>query len=182
MSDFQTRLAKERERLRHGAPSAKPGGLGTVRFIVRSEAEPVAAVLSRAREALLVVNAASASTWPSLDEWRAQLPPWFLSQCRAEWTPAEIEAMTARRQTQTWEEYTREETEEANEPWALSSWLHWFQEDQRAWFWWDAASLDRSTGVVAVEVDDWPFPWDALSWLLRAAGASDVAPENDESE
>ena len=105
-----------------------------------------------------------------------------MSRCRAEWTDAEIEAMTVRRQTQTWEKYAREEAEESKEPWALSSWPCWFQEDQRAWFWWDAAFLDRGTGVVAVEVEDRPFPWNALSWLLRAAGASDVAPEWDESE
>lgn len=182
MNDFETRLAHERDRLREGATPREPGGLGTVRFIVRSKAEPMAAVLSKAREALLVVNNASASGWPTLEEWRAQIPSWFVSKCRAEWTPAEVEGMTARRESQTWDGYVAGQAKESAKPWPLSDWLYWFQEDQRAWFWWDAASLDGSTGVVAVEVDGWPFPWDALSWLLRAAGADDVAPEQDESE
>jgi hypothetical protein len=182
MSNFESRLAHERDRLLQGAPPGRPGGLGTVRFIVRSEAEPMATVLSKAREALLVVNQASASNWPTLEEWGVLLPSWFVSKCRAEWTPAEIEDLKARRQSQTWDEYEREEAEDSSKPWPLSGWLYWFQEEQRAWFWWDAASVDRNTGVVAVEVDEWPFPWDALSWLLRASGADDVAPQQDESD
>jgi len=41
--------------------------------------------------------------------------------------------------------------------------------------WWDSRVNDRCE--VDVQVDEWPFPWGSLSWLLRAAGASEVMPE-----
>ena len=43
------------------------------------------------------------------------------------------------------------------------------------WWWWDSHVNDRCE--VDVQVDEWPFPWGSLSWLLRAAGASEVMPE-----
>ena len=63
--------------------------------------------------------------------------------------------------------------------WSLRMFMNSFlpELDMRCWSWWDAAILDESHIVVAVEVKEWPFPWQALRWLFKASGAFDLEPE-----
>ena len=50
--------------------------------------------------------------------------------------------------------------------------------ENRQWFWWDAKVLEQYDHIaLAIEVEAWPFPWGALRWLFRAAGASAVEAE-----
>ncbi len=69
---------------------------------------------------------------------------------------------------------------ERDEPWSLEGWLYWMEPINRFWFWWEACATRDDHAVVAVEVTEWPFPWKALSWLLRAAGATSVGAEGDD--
>ncbi len=64
--------------------------------------------------------------------------------------------------------------------WSLADWLYWFEPKQRFWYWWDAAVKSPELVRVALEVTEWPFPWDSLKslkWLFRAAGAQRVTAE-----
>ena len=67
---------------------------------------------------------------------------------------------------------------EIEKDWSLDNWLYWMEPNKRQWFWWDAKVLEEYDHIaLAVEVRDWPFPWGALRWLFRAAGASAVEAE-----
>lgn len=66
---------------------------------------------------------------------------------------------------------------EQDAAWSREEWLYWFKPENRYWYWWDANVLDGNVIVIAIEVSEWPFPWDALKWLLRAAGAISVEAE-----
>lgn len=72
-------------------------------------------------------------------------------------------------------EQTRAEIEK---DWSLDNWLYWMEPGNRQWFWWDAKMLEDYDHIaLAIEVEAWPFPWGALRWLFRAAGASAVEAE-----
>jgi len=67
---------------------------------------------------------------------------------------------------------------EIEKDWSLENWLYWMQPSNRQWFWWDAKVLEDYDHIaLAIEVEAWPFPWGALRWLFRAAGASAVEAE-----
>ena len=46
------------------------------------------------------------------------------------------------------------------------------------WRWWGATVLDADRLRVCLVVDEPSFPHEALDWLLRASGATDVIDEN----
>jgi hypothetical protein len=50
---------------------------------------------------------------------------------------------------------------------------------KRWWSWWDAVVIDKDHIRVAVQVSEWPFPWDMLRWLFRGSGAVDLEEEPD---
>jgi hypothetical protein len=140
-----------------------------VRFIVQCPGN-AAEVLARARQVLEAVLRNTKEPWPRLEEWRAFLPTWFVERCAPEMAP---DAAAARLKLSLDERARLEE----HEGWSLGAWLYWLEPDERYWFWWDAAVLDKNSIVVAVEVRDWPFPWESLEWLFRAAGAANVEAE-----
>ncbi|MBI2685208.1 MAG: hypothetical protein HYX27_02755 [Acidobacteria bacterium] len=81
-----------------------------------------------------------------------------------------------------WRQMSPEEQAKTEEErsWPLADWLYWMDPSRRRWWWWDAQELpDLDHIVLAVEVNDWPFPWGALRWLFRAAGASSVVAEEE---
>jgi hypothetical protein len=43
------------------------------------------------------------------------------------------------------------------------------------WFWWDATRESADAAVIGVAIASLPAPLGALKWLLRAAGAVEVA-------
>lgn len=165
------RLEQERARLTGERMPERAPGLGVVWFDVVTGELPPEVTLERARMVLLDLNRYGAESWPQPDEWAVLLPDWFVAACAAAKTPQEAQAWLAR-----WRRLTDDERrlEEASKRWSLPDWLYWMEPERRAWWWWDAT--DRPTPKVAVQVDEWPFPWGALSWLLRASGAESVAP------
>lgn len=150
-----------------------PRGLGTVRFRVtcHNSAEET---LVRMKQLLSSVDSNGLERWPDLDEWRTILPEWFVDACAPEMTGDEKE-----RWLEAWRRMEPEEKaiHEKTRKWTLSSWLYWLGPDQRTWFWWDADASDESELVIALQVEEWPFPWGAFQWMCRAAGATCVAPE-----
>ena len=79
-----------------------------------------------------------------------------------------------------WETLSPEQrqVESADAGWSLEDWLYWFEFENRYWYWWDAKFLPESDRIlVQLEIDDWPFPSDALQWLFIVAGASSFESE-----
>jgi len=63
------------------------------------------------------------------------------------------------------------------EGWPLRAVMNAFLVLERWWSWWDAVILDKDHIAVAVQVSEWPFPWESLRWLFRGSGAVDLEPE-----
>jgi len=169
---MQTRIEEELHRLVHGLPEKLPEGLGTVRFIVLTKRD-LDALIRKSKTVLEIVDRqALGDDWPTPERWPSLLPRWFIDACAHEMTPAEAQRWLAR-----WEKLDEEQrrAEEKGKAWALADWLYWMEPGRRSWWWWDSHVNDRCE--VDVQVDEWPFPWGSLSWLLRAAGASEVMPE-----
>lgn len=170
----QARLRKELMRLEKGvSPGVLPEGLGTVRFLAKATGH-AAETLERAESVLRIVVRSSLDAWPDESEWQMLLPQWFLAACAPERTAEETELWLKR-----WKSLSpsRQRIESAEMRWTLRNWLYWFEPSQRQWYWWDGNVEGEDTVRVAIEVDAWPFPWGAISWLLRAAGAETVQAE-----
>lgn len=166
------RITRELRRLQGDLSDVvPPGGVGTVRFRFATTLEPEA-VVGRAKEILMIVDREIPTRRPSVAKWSRLLPGWFVQACAPEMAPE---------QQATWLAAWRASSEvakaalEAEEAWTLAGWLHWMSPSERQWWWWSAEMSPHP--VVTVEVDAWPFPWGALSWLLRAAGATSVVSE-----
>ena len=163
-------IMRELRYLRVGpSPEDKPDGLGTVSFVVHCEGDSWQ-VLSRAKSVLEQIDETVVRGWPCDSEWFRILPPWFVAQCVKEMSQSEAEAELARRK----QSAANGELSNADDRWTLLNWIYWFQPENRHWFWWDAEERDSNTIVIAVLVNNWPFPWGSLSWLFRAAGANSV--------
>lgn len=170
------RFFQEAQRLKTSPePGARPGALGTVQFTAACAGD-APQVLQRARDILAIINARTLATWPTSGEWRALLPQWFLSACAPSKTKEESDRFMAWWRTLPPEEQARVEREEA---WSLDAWLYWMTPENRSWTWWDARAFNRDSLIIAVEVKDWPFPWGALRWLFRAAGAENLTADDD---
>lgn len=175
MKDISLRLQNELRRLASGPlPNEKPDGLGSVTFTI-SCANGAKDVLTRAKIVLSRVDDAVFAGWPANGRSKPAMPDWFVSAC--------AQPMSSEQATQWlswWKRLPSDEQARAEREknWSLDDWLYWMEPDNRQWFWWDAkTSQERSLIALAVEVDAWPFPWGALRWLFRAAGASDVKAE-----
>lgn len=152
-----------------------PGGAGTIRVVARA---PGAAddVWRRSREVMAAILDHQGSSWPSVEQWRSILPAWFIETFREDPSPEEAEQWLA-----WWRELPPVERERATraQTWTLADWLYWLEPTRRAWYWWNATVLDGDTLHVKVEVDGWPAPLGALTWLLRASGSTDVTVEGE---
>jgi len=173
--DRSLRLENELRRLANGpSPDEKPGGIGTVRFLVRCPVE-TGEVLAKAKSVLKVVDEAVLAGWPINQQLAPKLPKWFIDRCAPQKTREEAD------QWHTWWKGLPpdEQTRVSNETdWSLSNWLYWLEPANRQWFWCDAKVLEDYDHIaLAIKVEAWPFPWGALGWLFRAAGASDVEAE-----
>ena len=174
MSSFIEKIDRELRHLLDGVASdERPAGLGAVRFVVQCAGDS-RQVLSKAKAVLTKVDQVAIEEWPADAILREALPGWFVARCAPEQTRDEAEASLKRWRTLSTDEQARVEREKE---WSLSSWLYWLTPENRKWFWWDAAEENANKIIIAVEVDDWPFPWGSLAWLFRAAGASRVDAE-----
>lgn len=169
---MRERIEGELHRIRHGAETMPSDGLGIVGFTVLTDDANPSQLLDKVRLVLKIIDEADVHRWPTVDEWSSLLPQWFVSACAPEMSREEAQRWLAR-----WETLSDEErhAEEVGKPWALADWLYWMEPERRSWWWWGADTGDEVR--VLVQVDEWPFPWGALAWLLRAAGARDVLPE-----
>ena len=169
---MQERIEKELDRIRHGTQATPPDGLGIVRFTVITDGTDPSQLLGKVRSVLEIIDEVGVERWPTAGEWSAILPQWFVAACAPEMSREEAQRWLAR-----WEKLSDEErrAEEEGKPWALADWLHWMEPERRSWWWWGSDMGDELQ--VLVQVDEWPFPWGGLAWLLRAAGARDVLPE-----
>lgn len=160
----------ELQRLELGPePNQPPGGIGSVRIHAHC-AGNAQEVLEKAKEVLRVMLLVDPAKWPDDADWPKILPQWFVGRCGPEPTDEEVE----RRKHLPWEQKLR--VADVSD-WDLLGWVHWFRPENRFWWWWDAAAFTPDLLVVAIEVQEWPFPWGSLKWLLRAAGARKVEAE-----
>ena len=163
----------ELDRLKSGPAQGQQSDVGTFFFIVRcaSDAE---AVLRRIKDVVSVVVQNSTEPWPSDEMWRRLLPAWYVSRCAPEESREKAEAWLRH-----FKSLPHEQQVKANEAreWSLGNWIYWFQPDNREWFWWNGRVEDSNTLRVTVESAELPFPYDALVWLFRASGATQVEPE-----
>jgi len=168
------RFISEAKRLKVSPPEGTvPGGMGTVQFVADCPGN-AAVVLQRVKEVLSIASEHTLSGWPPDEQWRSLLPAWFLAACAPEQTQAEADKWMAWWRTLPREQQIRVDQEKE---WSLHSWLYWMKPENRIWTWWDARAIDTNTVIVAVEVTFWPFPWGALRWLFRAAGARQLESE-----
>jgi hypothetical protein len=148
---FMTSTSEIKRLLTGANPDENPGGLGVFRFEVYCDRN-AEQVLQRIKEVLQIVLSQNEDAW--LDEQRIinQLPAWFIDQCAQE--PVEVTS---------------------DEKWSIADWLYWFEPDNRYWFWWDAEVKNQDLIHVDIEVHEFPYPYEALLWLLRASGAKSIA-------
>lgn len=138
----------ERRHLAHG-PGAEdpPGTLDVVEVECERGAERA---LARVREAMAPVLDHQEGAWPSLDDWKALLPGWFVDACVDD----------------------RQVRDCVLDRWSLRAWLHWLQPDQRQWRWWDAEVLDGTHLRVRLLPLSDPYLKGSVSWLLEVAGSA----------
>ena len=165
-------MSSELDRLTQSpSESEKPGGLGTVRIIVSCPGN-AAEVLSTARSTLIAALKLCEAGVFHADTWKRELPEEFTRNSSPHPSNEDIERQMAR---------PLEERIEAQQDagWSVEMFMNSFSPEVaiRYWQWWDAAILDERHIAVAVEVSEWPFPWQSLRWLFRGSGANDVVAE-----
>ncbi len=160
------RYTQELCRLLLGSSEAVVDDLVTVRFNVVAPPSQFDNVITRAKEVLIRLDETAREQWPAVETWVKVLPVWFIEACAPEKSHAEARAWLARWRGLSNVERDREEREKA---WSLANWLYWMEPDRRTWWW-----VSTREQQVLVAVIEWPFPWGALSWLLRASGATSV--------
>jgi hypothetical protein len=141
-------LKSELRRLADGPSSGEnPGGVGTVRFLVRC---PLGTndVLAKAKEVLRIVDEATLAGWPVKGDLTPSLPEWFASACVAEMSSDQAKRWLAWWKSLPPEEQTKAEIEKDC---SLNNWLYWMEPNNRQWFWWDAKAPWRMTPAVNCE-------------------------------
>jgi hypothetical protein len=174
MGKQSLRIIDEARRIDEGPRASEtPSAAGIVLFIV-SCPSGANAVLERATTVLKLMDEAVLAGWPANENVRPLLPEWFRSACISEQSREQVEQWLTWWRSLPPDERARVELEQ---PWDLETWLHWMEPSNRQWFWWDANIPEGArTIALELEVDGSPFPWGALRWLFRAAGASSIEP------
>jgi hypothetical protein len=101
------------------------------------------------------------------------MPSFFVESFR-EWSDQEDEAYL--KQWRAAGDQKRMELQQ-NRRWSLVAWADWMKPENREWWWWHAIAVSNQCCAIAVAVDGWPFPWEALKVLLHNCGFDDVQPE-----
>lgn len=163
-------MTPELERVRYGVePTKPPDGLGTVRFLARCQGD-AEAVLSTVKSVLAAILELVEQRCADEAVWASTLPKVFVNACPRFPSPEEMEV------------YRRLPLDERvkldlAEGWPLRAVMNSFLVLDRWWSWWDAIVLDKDHVAVAVQVAQWPFPWELLRWLFCASGALEMDEE-----
>ena len=153
----------------------KPQGFVLMEYSAHTQRDPNE-VLNRVVSVLRTIDEGGVTNWPSLAEWKARLPAWFVMACAE---PMSIEQTAEHvRQMRSLTSDERTKVERALR-WALDDWLYWMEPNNRYWFWWNGFVIDDHHIEVTVEADELPFPWESLQWLFRAAGADDLTEKKE---
>lgn len=162
-------------------PSEEPRWWNDIEVTVICAPGTAKAVLDRVKYVLGLVAENTNPDWPTLEQWRAMLPGWFV----ASFDPSPL-AEPIEPSHQWWEKASmlppsefkdarRARLIEMARQWDLEGWLYWFKPANREWRWWDARLLDDGTTfMIELEAQDWLTPKDALIKLCLASGAEDV--------
>lgn len=175
MTNISARLTMEFDRLLGRTTKDSPAqGIGTVRLLINCPHAP-GCVLEKAKSVMVAVNSAALNGWPANGHASPVLPEWFTSACASDRSKEEADRWLTWWKGLSYEEKQRADSEEN---WSLANWLYWLEPENRHWFWWkDFIQKESNQIVLTIEVEGWPFSWEALGWLFHAAGASGVAPE-----
>lgn len=118
--------------------------VGVLAFFTAVTSGDAQAVLARVKEALVLAVDRDIQRWPTVDEWRAILPKWFVEKCADEISREEAE----RRRNLPMDERKR-----LADQWSVGAWTHWFKPSERSWYWWDARVVDKDRLKIEVVVE-----------------------------
>jgi hypothetical protein len=104
--------------------------------------------LCRIKTVMVLMAQCTESDWPSDDQWKEMLPPWFLESF-ATHPPERIRFP---------------------EPWHYGSWLDSMRD--RTWRWW-SSELTSLGWRIWLTLSEWPYSIDAFEWLAAVAAESD---------
>ena len=171
MKNIQSLKNEESRILVSPEANEKPRGLGTLRYIAYCNND-APLVLERSKEVLLKVNRALQFGDPEETEWSSILPAYFVYRCVPD-CPHTLSKRRVELRRKLYNIMTPEENGLFIDmlSWNLLSWIHWFQNEERYWYWWDSCLHDNNRILVTVEIHEWPCPTDELSWLFRGCGA-----------
>jgi hypothetical protein len=114
-----------------------------------SSANP-AEVLEKTRNVMEILARALRGTWPSDEEWRRDLPSWFV---------------------RSFEGHSLKDLLAYPTLWDFGSWLDAMKNP--GWEWWSSLAEERG-GMVRCTAHSDPFAVEPLVYLLRTAGAAEV--------
>jgi hypothetical protein len=137
--------------------------------------EDSADLLNRCRQVMEVVLRHGDKDWPSLPEWRRELPEWFVLACAPEQSEQENQEWLT-----WWKSLPPDQQNEIEDrqPWALSEWLEWLRPSERTWYWLGAELPSPAQLTIWLDTPGSPAPVGALEWLLKASGATEIVEES----
>lgn len=121
-------------------------------------------ILQKVREVLKRVIDCELPFNASVEDWKAILPKWFVEACSPEINKQEAEKLLK----------TPQGFETLANTWTVSGFIYWFRPEERSWYWWDGIIKDHRTLIVQILVDEFPYAWGALEFLLKASGANNI--------
>lgn len=163
-------LTSDEERRRLVQEDGLPGEVDLVCIDFLTSVESTSC-LNRCREVLIRVIDSARERWPSDDEWRFLLPPWFVRSSAAMRTQEELEDWLHLWRMKSAEERAKFEEES---PWTLPDWLFWLHPSERQWWWWQGEPTGIDSARVLLVVSGYPAPLGAIQWLIRVAGGHDL--------
>lgn len=155
-------------------PATAPGG--SLRRLVATSDDPDGC-LDRCRNLLVevITMISYRPEFPSIEEWSALLPSWFVDACTPSLSPEQAEGEVARWRRLNPQAQARYEDESL---WTLEDWIYWFDpssDADRGWRWWNSGVTNANHFWIDIEVEGDPAPVGTLKWLIRAAGATRVS-------
>ena len=103
---------------------------------------------------------------------RDKLPNWFVEKCAKELSDEEKRAYLERKRSLPLEEQIALANSRG---WSVENWIHWFEPENRAWFWWSCKLEGDSKIVLSIAVDSWPTATGSLEWLFTACGCEGIS-------